>query len=174
MTTIRPDTPATQDSGYWYADAARTRRGIEVLNALRQYRAAESEMRRRTRTSMGMGETDILAIRYLLQAEKLGLQVSPKDLAAKLQISSASVTVLIDRLVKSGHVERQPHPTDRRAIIVAPTHHTNTEVRGTLGQMHERMIDVAESLEPDEAAAVVRFLARMREAVDEIDAPHER
>lgn len=169
MTTIRPETPAAEDSGYWYADEARTRRDIDVLNALRQYRSAETSMRRRTRTSMGMGETDLIAIRYLLQAEKLGRAVSPKDLAAKLEISSASVTVLIDRLVKSGHVERRPHPTDRRAIIVAPTHHTNTEVRDTLGLMHERMIEVAESLDPDEAAAVVRFLGLMRRAVDTVD-----
>jgi DNA-binding MarR family transcriptional regulator len=165
MTTLE----RTSASGYWYADDAGTRRATDVLNALRAYRAAETSMRRRTRTSMGMGETDLLAIRYLLQSKQEGKAVSPRDLAAWLDISSASTTSLIDRLVKSGHVVREPHPTDRRALIIVPTVSSDGEVRSTLGRMHERMIEVAESLDPDEAAAVVVFLERMREAVDEVD-----
>ena len=95
-----------RSSGYWYADD-RTRRGVAVLNALRDYRAAEAAMRRRTRSAMRMGETDLIAIRFLLKRESEGNPVSPKDLSAHLAISSASTTVLIDRLVRSGHVERR-------------------------------------------------------------------
>ena len=141
-----------------------------MLNALRDYRAAEAAMRRRTRSAMRMGETDLLAIRYLLKQQGLGSSVSPKDLAAYLSISSASTTVLIDRLVRSGHVERRPHPTDRRALVIVPTNASDSEVRATLGDMHQRMIGVAESLSPDEAAVVLGFLDRMREAVDSVRA----
>ncbi|WP_400994572.1 MarR family winged helix-turn-helix transcriptional regulator [Agromyces sp. GXQ0307] len=115
-----------------------------------------------------MGETDLLAIRHLLKREGEGRTVSPKDLAAYLGISSASTTVLIDRLVRSGHVERRPHPTDRRALVIAPTIASDDEVRATLGDMHRRMIEVAEGLEPDEAVAVLDFLGSMREAVDSV------
>ena len=156
-----------RSSGYWYS-ADRTRRGVAVLNALRDYRAAEAAMRRRTRSAMRMGETDLLAIRFLLKREGEGSSVSPKDLAAHLGISSASTTVLIDPLVRSGHVERRPHPTDRRALVIAPTIASDDEVRATLGEMHRRMIDVAEDLEADEAVAVLDFLERMRDAVDSV------
>lgn len=154
-------------TGYWYS-SDRTRRGVAVLNALRDYRAAEAAMRRRTRSEMRMGETDLLAIRFLLKAQAAGRAVSPKDLSAHLSISSASTTVLIDRLVRSGHVERRPHPTDRRALVIAPTIDTDHEVRATLGDMHRRMIEVAESLSPDEAVVVLGFLDRMRAAVDSV------
>jgi DNA-binding MarR family transcriptional regulator len=163
-----------RSSGYWYA-ADGTRRGVAVLNALRDYRAAEAAMRRRTRSAMRMGETDLLAIRFLLKSQTDGRSVSPKDLSAHLGISSASTTVLIDRLVRSGHVERRPHPTDRRALVIAPTISSDDEVRATLGDMHRRMIEVAEGLAPEEAVAVLGFLERMREAVDsvsEVD-PHD-
>jgi DNA-binding MarR family transcriptional regulator len=159
----------TEASGYWFPDDDATQRGVVVLNALRRYRAAETAMRRRTRDSMGMGETDLLAVRYLLQAQRAGSRVSPKDLAAHLGISSASTTILIDRLVKSNHVRRQPHPTDRRALVIIPTTETDDEVRATLGVMHSRMMAIAEGLSAEEARTVAFFLEHMRGAVDQID-----
>jgi DNA-binding MarR family transcriptional regulator len=157
-------------SGYWYPDEDATRRGVDVLNALRRYRSAEADMRRRTRASMGMGETDLLALRFLLEGQRAGRMVSPKDLAAYLRISSASTTILIDRLVKSGHVRREPHPTDRRALVIVPTAATDAEVRATLGQMHRGMMRIAESLTVDEARAITRFLDQIGEALDTVDA----
>ncbi|WIA98545.1 MULTISPECIES: MarR family transcriptional regulator [unclassified Curtobacterium] len=159
----------TEASGYWFPDDDATRRGVAVLNALRRYRAAETAMRRRTRDSMGMGETDLLAVRYLLQAQRADRIVKPKDLSAYLKISSASTTILIDRLVRSGHVRRDPHPTDRRALVITPTTETDDEVRATLGVMHRRMMSIAEGMSADEARAVATFLERMRGAVDQVD-----
>ncbi|WBU37938.1 MarR family winged helix-turn-helix transcriptional regulator [Homoserinibacter sp. YIM 151385] len=159
-------------SGYWYGDDSKTQQGVDVLNALRQYRAAEVAMRRRTRTSMGMGETDILALRYVVAAEKAGRIVTAKQLASRLEISTPSTTALIDRLERSGHVRREPHPTDRRAVTIVPTASTHDEVRHTLGSMHERMVEVAETLDRRSAQAVIEFLTRMREAVDEVDEGH--
>lgn len=156
-----------QSSGYWYS-SDRTRRGVAVLNGLRDYRAAEAAMRRRTRSAMRMGETDLLAIRFLLKAQSEGRIVSPKDLASHLSISTASTTVLIDRLARGGHVERRPHPTDRRALVIVPTIDSDGEVRATLGDMHRRMIEVAESLSPEEGVIVLGFLDRMRAAVDSV------
>src|SRR6478735_1680841 len=42
-------------------------------------------------------------------------------LAAALDVTPRNVTGLVDGLVGSGHVTREPHPTDRRAILVTPT-----------------------------------------------------
>jgi DNA-binding MarR family transcriptional regulator len=161
----------TEASGYWFPDDDATQRGVAVLNALRRYRAAETAMRRRTRDSMGMGETDLLAVRHLLQAQRSGHSVSPKDLSAYLKISSASTTILVDRLVKSGHVRREPHPTDRRGLIIVPTVETDAEVRATLGVMHRRMMGIAEGLTAQDARVVAVFLEQMRTAVDQVDPP---
>ena len=154
----------------------------EVLGAMRAFRTAESAMRRRTRGSMGMGENDLLAVQFLMRRQQGNQHVSPKDLAAYLGISSASTTVLIDRLVKSGHVLRQPHPSDRRAIRIVATPTSHREVRETLDDMNQRMLAAAEQLSPEEASAVVRFLQTVREIVElpgehgemlEDDAEHE-
>ncbi|WP_108252240.1 MarR family winged helix-turn-helix transcriptional regulator [Planctomonas deserti] len=159
--------PGVRRSEYWYPEDKD--RAIGVLNALRAYRSAEVAMRKRTRDSMGMGETDLTAIRYLLEAERRGHAVTAKDLARRLEVSSASVTALIDRLVRSEHVRRDPHPTDRRSVIIVPTHDTDTEVRDTLGRMHDVMMEQAEALTPEEARVVERFLRGMAGALRAVD-----
>lgn len=161
----------TGGSGYWYAvdgDDAR-RRAVEVLEAFRLYRAADTAMRRRTRDAMAMGENDLLALRYLLKAEREGRIVQPAELARYLGVSTASTTAIIDRLERSHHVRRAPHPTDRRAIVVLPTVETDHEVRRTLGAMHERMLQAVRDMTPDEARVVIDCLARMQAAVDEVE-----
>ena len=161
--------PSDSASGYWYAEEPRSVRAVDVLNGLRQYRTAETAMRRRTRESMRMGETDLLALQFLLRSTKGGASVGPRDLASYLGISSASTTVLVDRLVRSGHLERHPHPTDRRALVLSTTATTDAEVRATLGRMHTRMLAATEQLTADEMRAVLRFLESMKAAVDVVD-----
>ncbi len=46
---------------------------------------------------------------------------TPTTIAARLQITTASVTELVDRLEMAGVVERTPHPTDRRKLLVRLT-----------------------------------------------------
>jgi DNA-binding MarR family transcriptional regulator len=84
-----------------------------------------------------------------------------------LGITTASTTSLIDRLVSSGHARREPHPTDRRSLVIVPTRESDTEVRRTLGGMHGRMMEVAEHLTPAEAEVVIRFLADMGVAISD-------
>jgi DNA-binding MarR family transcriptional regulator len=162
---------STDSSGYWYdqSDDARRRRAVELLQSFRLYRAAEVAMRRRTRDSMSMGENDLLVLRYLLKAQRQGRSVSPSEIARYLAVSTASTTAIIDRLEKSGHVRRERHLSDRRSIYVVPTADTDDEVRRTLGDMHERMLDAVMDMSPDDIRVVMDTLGRLQAAVDQVD-----
>lgn len=157
-------------SGYWYRKAAEGDGTTAILNALRDYTTSEAAMRRRTRESMGMGANDLLALRFLFQDKRSGRVSRPRDLAHRLGITSASVTTLVDRLIASGHIQRQQDPNDRRSIILQPTPDADREVRHTLGGMHERMRAAAGGMTDADTAVVVGFLRRMTEAVDAVDA----
>jgi DNA-binding MarR family transcriptional regulator len=163
----------SHSSRYWYGvtEEDRRRRAVEVLQAFRVYRAAEVAMRRRTRESMSMGENELLVLRYLLRATGQGRLVSPSELTRYLGVSTASTTAIIDRLEKSGHVTRVPHPTDRRSIHVVATEASDAEVRATLGSMHSRMMAAVVDMTPEECATVIACLARLQDAVDQVD-PH--
>lgn len=153
---------------YWYGDADDAR-STSALEALRAYRAAETAMRRRTQRSMDMGENELLVLRFLSRARVRDEIVTPVQLSRYLGITTASTTALLDRLAKSGHVTRSPHPTDRRSVVVSITDDSETEVRHTLGAMHERMMAVVRPMSARDRATVVDFLDAMRRAVDQID-----
>lgn len=63
-----------------------------------------------------------------------------------------------------------PNPDDRRSILISSSEKSDTEVRHTLGAMHERMMAVVRSMDENDRATVIGFLDAMRHAVDEIDA----
>jgi DNA-binding MarR family transcriptional regulator len=117
-----------------------------------------------------MGTTDLQAIRFLIKAQGEGRIISGRNLADHLGMTSASVTALLDRLTKSGHVQRTPHPTNRRSNMVTATPGSDLEVRHTLGAMHGRMIQAARALGAADAALIEHFLESMTAAVDDIDA----
>lgn len=154
-------TEPLEDSWYGTDD---TRPAVAVLTALERYRAADAALRGRTRASMRMNETDVRAIRLLVNADVDG--VSPRDLAKRLDISSASTTILLDRLERSGHVERRPHATDRRSIVVVPTPKARADAVATLGLVDDRMLAVAESLDESSARTIAAFLQRLAAALD--------
>jgi DNA-binding MarR family transcriptional regulator len=140
-----------------------------LLRALLDYRAAEEAMRRRTNDSMGMGASDLQALRFLMKAQMQERIVSGRDLADHLGMTSASVSAMLDRLTASGHVQRTQHPTNRRSNMITATAGADEEVRQTLGAMHSRMIAATRSLTPEAAATVRNFLDEMTAAVDLID-----
>jgi DNA-binding MarR family transcriptional regulator len=119
---------------------------------------------------MHMGTTDLQALRFLIKAQGEQRIVSGRDLADHLGMTSASVTALLDRLTKSGHVQRTPHPTNRRSNMVTATPGSDDEVRQTLGAMHARMIETTRALSPADAALIEQFLTTMTAAVDGVDA----
>ena len=153
---------------FWYReDEDGVVRAMRVLEALRRFRAADAAMRHRTQAEMDMNETDLLAIRYLISSEAQGTTVSPKDLAAVLGISSAATAKLLARLVQSGHIRREPHPSDRRAQVLHATPNAHDDVRATLGGMHRRMLEAAEGLTLAQQKAVIHFLDTLSVAVSE-------
>jgi DNA-binding MarR family transcriptional regulator len=104
---------------------------------------------------LGIGPTDAAAIDHLVSSpEPLG----PVELGNRLGIRSASATTLVDRLVQAGHVERTPHPGDRRRIALQVTDRAFTEVLAALDPMLTGIERAVGRLTPEQAAATTAFL----------------
>jgi len=159
----------TQDATavpYWYADEPEV---TSVLEALRAFRRADQEMRRRAAAGMGMNETAMRALQVVVARERRGLAVSPHHLARALAISTASTTKLVVRLVASGHLVRSPHPRDRRGVVITATPHAHAEVRERLAAMHQHMATVASRVPARSRAHGRTFLLDMAELLDAQD-----
>lgn len=165
MTTAEQGSTPPEMSG----SEADRRRATAVLEAVRTYSAAEAALRRRSERTMRMSENDISALRYLLRAHERGASVGPRELGEYLGVQSSSITVLLDRLERAGHVRRVPSPFDRRALIIIPNLPADDAQRAILGDVREELVDVAATLSEEEAATVVGFFDRLRDAVDRID-----
>ncbi|TIF65541.1 MarR family winged helix-turn-helix transcriptional regulator, partial [Legionella pneumophila] len=65
-------------------------------------------------SALGLTESRTRVVWHLLQAGP-----SPqRAIADALEVSPRNVTGLVDGLVRTGFVRREPHPTDRRATLV--------------------------------------------------------
>lgn len=140
----------------------------DLLRSVRHLVRADREMRRRVGSSMAVNTTDLQALRFVIrtvqQAEDAGtspLGVTPRRLADHLQITSAATTTLVDRLVGSGHLERRPHPADRRSVLLVATPGARQEMHAHLDAMHRRMREIAASVPPDARPALVEFLGAL-------------
>src|SRR3712207_8602019 len=66
----------------------------------------------------GLSAADVRALVCLLDRERAGVPASPTWLAGQLRVTTASVTALLDRLERAGHVRRVPRSDDRRRVDV--------------------------------------------------------
>jgi DNA-binding MarR family transcriptional regulator len=53
------------------------------------------------------------------------------QLAEAIRVNPRNITGLVDALVEGGFVTREPHPTDRRSILVTLTAHRETVMEST-------------------------------------------
>lgn len=166
-TPTDPSEIAPDDARELFEDVDRAGRAssADVLTLLREYRAAETSSRRESRRETAMGETDLIAMRLLVEAEAAGRRLTPGSLSSSLGISTASTTALIDRLAAAGFVERRPHDTDRRSTVIVPTVRSEQEVREALTRMQADLARVADDMSQHELDVVARFLTNMITAV---------
>ena len=116
--------------------------------------AAENFRLRAARDVLGVGSTEISALFYLFTEGTS----TPTELAGRLQITTASVTELVERLGRAGLARRAPHPHDRRKVVLSLTDAAQRKV----GEMFERIaVSTARCtslLDGDERETVLRFL----------------
>ena len=125
---------------------------MQVLQAIRAFSDAMDRMYGGMKGDMEMNATDLAALRMLIMREQRGEPVSPHDVARHLRISTASTTKLLDRLSESGHVERRPHPRDRRARVIVLTDESRQRVLPPLRRAPQGMRGVADRYSDDELA----------------------
>lgn len=170
---------ARQGAGYWYppsgdGESNQAVTGVDVLNALRAYRNVESDLRRRLSQQLNINETDLGALRYLLGVWQRNQEAGPKDLALALGISSASTTLVIDRLEKVGLVRRRRHPVDRRAVLLEPGEKATEEFRSAFDVEKRGVLAAADGLTSEETETITRFLRSMGQAISDAVGQPER
>jgi DNA-binding MarR family transcriptional regulator len=126
---------------------------------LREFLRVSEDFERRLGRELAVNPTDLTAMEHLIQSGPL----SPSEIAARLGVTTAAATAIVDRLTRIGHVHRQPNQHDRRGVLVVPE---PGSIHRALGVIRPRVQAVDEALrEFDEAEqrAIAAYLERVLE-----------
>lgn len=130
---------------------------VLVLESMRRWRAAERRLSEASRKYMNLGENDMRALRFMIASQRHGQFATPSDVAKHLDITTASVTKMLDRLAAADYIRRLPHPQDRRSTAIEVTEETQQVARQSVGRNHAERFHAVADLSPDERDAVIKF-----------------
>lgn len=141
------------------ADADPTsRQAADAVNLL--IRAIDG-FRHRIAQDAGVGITELRALNRVAIAGTM----SPKQLADSLDLTTGTVTALLDRLERGELVTRTAHPTDRRMLRIQLTPLGHERLNVALSSFDSRIFAAAERFPPETVAGATAFLQSVAEEV---------
>ncbi|WP_409182824.1 MarR family transcriptional regulator [Amycolatopsis sp. VS8301801F10] len=127
----------------------------EISLAVRRLLQAGRGMQAALARRLSLRVTDVQALDQVVSSPE---PIGPGELGARLGITSASATVLVDRLAAAGHLARRADPADRRRVHLEATGHAREDVRTALGPLLADIEAITERLEPEHVPVVLSFL----------------
>ena len=125
-----------------------------ITEAARRLDIAMTSLLAALSRAVGISVPEMIALEHLDGEGTIG----PSELARRLQLTTGAVTALADRLEESGHLERSPHPTDRRRVMLRRTRKADEDLAAEIVPMAVQIFALAEGLTDDERQAAGRFL----------------
>jgi DNA-binding MarR family transcriptional regulator len=102
----------------------------------------------------------------------LGLlgQLGPATASRLAELSgftTGAITGIVDRLERAGYVRRAPHPTDRRSVVIRPTHSKEIQkrVRPIFDSLLRAMAAIASHYSAAELATIADFFTETTEVL---------
>ncbi|GAA1990869.1 MarR family winged helix-turn-helix transcriptional regulator [Amycolatopsis minnesotensis] len=137
---------------------AEARAAQDIALELRRVLQAGREMQAALARRLGLRVTDAQALDHVVSAPE---PVGPGDLGHRLGMTSASATVLVDRLVAAGHLSRHADTADKRRVVLRATPHARSETRAALAPLLTDIAAITDQLDSGEAAVVLAFLGKV-------------
>jgi DNA-binding MarR family transcriptional regulator len=116
--------------------------------------ALQQRFRREMQDALGVDSTGLNTMIHLATVGSDG----PTAIAAALETSTAATSLVLNRLEAAGHVSRQPHPTDRRKVVVAPAPESLASAYECVRPIIDGIDQLSAALTPAERSTVAAFL----------------
>lgn len=127
----------------------------ELAQALHRLAVASAAVDSALAQRLGVSSTDYVAIKHVMAAETA---IGPVDLGRLLGMTSGSATALVDRLQRSGHLERTPHPHDRRRLVLTATAPAVEQILAGLEPLAVEIAELGSDFTSSERRVIGRFL----------------
>jgi DNA-binding MarR family transcriptional regulator len=114
---------------------------------------------------VGLNATDLEALDLLVRHGPM----TAGRLAELTGLTTGAVTGLVDRLERRGYVRREPHPSDRRSVMVRPlTEVALQDLEPCYAPMSEAMAELCQRFSDAELTAIADFVARAAVITEEL------
>ncbi|MFI6257269.1 MarR family winged helix-turn-helix transcriptional regulator [Micromonospora zamorensis] len=150
---------------YRRRDTRREQLAAEITDSLRRYAADAQQVGHAFANLHGLNPTDLQALIAVMDAERLGDPITPGRLGEHLNLSSGSVTALIDRLERAGHIRRDRDTVDRRKVLLHYADQGAALAMQFFRPLGARTDEVMARFGEDELEIVQRFMAEMSESL---------
>lgn len=107
-------------------------------------------------------DLSISAANVLAIIDGAGEPITPGVIAERAIIAAASTTSVLDTLERRGLVERRPHPTDRRKLLIDLTPTGRSTVDHILPGIHRLEQEVMGALTIEERQDMLRLIAKVQ------------
>jgi len=153
---------ATEDAAAWEPAAVVASQEPELVEVLQAAMRVLVGLALRSIDSPG-GSVSLPQFRVLSILADLGPTRSGR-VARALSLDASTVTRLADRLVASGHIERQGEPGHRGVVTLALTEQGRALVTQVARRRTDELAGIVATLTPDDRAVATRVLRRMVDA----------
>lgn len=140
---------------------------VAVMTALRDWAVSFGELNQLMSAWTGLPTSDASALRHIVWAAQDGEPLSPALLARRIGMTTAAVSVLLDRLERAELVVRVRDQTDRRRVALHPTDEAVTRAQEFMSAAGVEIAATLRSAEPGDLEAATEVLVRMTRSVTE-------
>lgn len=166
---VKPDLPSTAPSRADRAERTAARRdgsggaGGDLRAQVQQIAIRQQRFEQHLAAELAVDRTGLEAMDHLMTSGP----TTPTELARGLGISTAAMTLVLNRLESAGHLRREPHPTDRRKLVVSASEESSDRAWGHVAPLIGSVEALIESLGEPERAAVESFVRGLLAAYDD-------
>ena len=138
-----------------YADRASSVAALD--RALRETSAQSVLFSQAVADRVGMNPTDLESLDILARYGPM----TAGRLAELTGLTTGAITGLVDRLESRGYARREPHPTDRRSVVVRPLlENAERDLASSYAAMSKAMDELVSRYSDDELAVIADFISR--------------
>ncbi|WP_299570554.1 MarR family winged helix-turn-helix transcriptional regulator [uncultured Williamsia sp.] len=132
---------------------------------MRALSAASEQIGRAFAARHDLSANDFQALLRIMVADVDGDPLTVGRLGASLGMSSAAMTYLVERMIASGHIRREAHPTDRRRVILRYDDHGMEVAREFFGPLGAVTRAALADVDDDDLATAHRVFAVLIDAI---------
>lgn len=139
-----------------------------MLRAIRQIVRRISEHSRYLSRSVGLTVPQLVCLKAIAELQ-VSSPVTVATLSAKVELAPATVSRIIDRLVRANLVSRERQPGDRRKVRLTLTDEGTARLEAMPLPLQEQFLERLSELPPDECASLLASLRRITQLMDATD-----